>query len=244
MFDVKSERLILALDIEGLSEAERVVDALKEKDRVGIFKVGLQLFTRFGPKAVEMIHKKGGKVFLDLKYHDIPNTVAKAASEATRLGVFMFSIHTLGGEEMMKRCRDAVVETSLRENIGRPLILGVTILTSMDEIALKELGIKETLRDEVRFLSQKALIVGLDGVTASAEEVGLIRQICGKQFIIVTPGVRPEGATSDDQKRIRTPAEALREGASYIVIGRPILMADDPVEAVERIITSITIFDT
>jgi len=235
---VKTERLILALDLEDLSEAEGIVDLIK--DRISIFKIGIQLFTREGPRAIEMIHQKGGKVFLDLKYHDIPNTVARASREATRLGVFMFSIHTLGGDEMMKRCRDSVVETSLRQNIRRPLVIGVTVLTSMDQKGLLDLGIKENLRDEARILSEKALRAGLDGVVASPEEIRSIRESCGREFIIVTPGIRPEGTAINDQKRIMTPKDAIREGADYLVIGRPILMADDPLFVVDRIIEDIS----
>jgi len=235
---VKTERLILALDLEDLSEAEGIVDLIK--DRISIFKIGIQLFTREGPRAIEMIHQKGGKVFLDLKYHDIPNTVARASREATRLGVFMFSIHTLGGDEMMKRCRDSVVETSLRQNIRRPLVIGVTVLTSMDQKGLLDLGIKENLRDEARILSEKALRAGLDGVVASPEEIRPIRESCGREFIIVTPGIRPEGTAINDQKRIMTPKDAIREGADYLVIGRPILMADDPLFVVDRIIEDIS----
>ncbi len=235
---MKSEKLILAIDLDSLSEAERIVDILK--DRVSIFKVGLQLFTREGPKVVDMVHKKGGKVFLDLKFHDIPNTVANASREAARLGVFMFSIHTLGGDEMLKRCRDSVVETSLKEGITRPMIIGVTILTSIDQKALNDLGIKENLREEARYLSERALRSGLDGVVASPEEVKLIRESCGRDFIIVTPGIRPEGTSKDDQKRIMTPKDAIREGANFLVVGRPILMAEDPLKAVEGILKDIS----
>lgn len=215
-----------------------MVDILKS--RVSIFKIGLQLFTREGPKAVEMIHNRGGKVFLDLKYHDIPNTISNAARAATRLGIFMFSIHTLGGDEMMKRCRDSVIETSLKEGINRPIVIGVTVLTSIDQKSLNDLGIKGNLKDEVRHLSENALRAGLDGVVASPAEVGLIREKCGKKFIIVTPGIRPEGTSLDDQKRIMTPRDAIREGANFLVIGRHVLMAEDPLKAVEKIIKDIS----
>lgn len=235
---MKSEKLIVALDIENLSEVERIVDLLK--DRISIFKIGLQLFTKEGPRAVEMVQKKGCRVFLDLKYHDIPNTAAKASREATRLGVFMFTVHTLGGDEMMKRCRDSVVETSINEGIVRPMIIGVTILTSIDQKALTDLGIKENLRNEARHLSDRALRAGLDGVVASPEEVRLIREGCGKDFIIVTPGIRPEGTSFDDQKRIMTPRDAIREGSNFLVIGRPVLMAEDPLKVVENIIIEIS----
>lgn len=240
---MNSEKLILALDVESLSEAERMVDILKE--RVSVFKIGLQLFTKEGPKAVNMVHQKGGRVFLDLKYHDIPNTVAKAAIEATRLGVFMFSIHALGGDEMMKRCKDSVVETSLKDNVKRPMVIAVTILTSIDQKTLNDLGMKENIKDKVRHLSEKALRSGLDGIVASPEEVKTIRECCGKDFIIVTPGIRPEGKSipdliKDDQKRFMTPKEAIREGANYLVIGRPVVLAEDPLKTVEGILKDIS----
>ena len=240
---MKSNRLILALDLETLSEAERIVDLLKS--RISIFKIGLQLFTREGPKAIEMVRQKGCKVFLDLKYHDIPNTVAGAAIEATRLGVSMFTIHTLGGEEVMKRCRDAVIETSLKGNIIRPMIIGVTVLSSLDQKAITALGINHTIREQALRLSKMALMSGLDGVVASPEEVKSIRESCGEDFIIVTPGIRPAGDPSgkgiplDDQKRVMAPKDAIREGADYLVIGRPILMAEDSLAAAERILREI-----
>ncbi|MEW6163247.1 MAG: orotidine-5'-phosphate decarboxylase [Nitrospirota bacterium] len=228
------EKLILALDV---SERNHAIELVKRfKDYVGIFKVGPELFMSSGSKIVEDINKKGKKVFLDLKFHDIPNTVSKVAIVATRLGVHMFNVHTSGGLEMMRRCKDSVVEVCLKENLDRPKILGVTVLTSISkEILLSELGIQHTLRTHVRHLSALALKAGLDGVIASAREASMIRNHCGRGFLIVTPGIRPSWTPPDDQKRTMTPKEAIREGADYLVIGRGILQHTDPLKAIELI---------
>jgi orotidine-5'-phosphate decarboxylase len=228
------DKMILALDVADSDSALEIVD--KFKDYVNIFKVGLELFTTVGPGIVEEIQKRGKKVFLDLKFHDIPNTVTKAALSATRLGVYMFNVHASGGFEMMRKCRDSVVEMCLKENLERPKILGVTVLTSLSkEILTDELGIQYGLRTHVRHLSSLALKAGLDGVVASAREVELIRNHCGKSFIIVTPGIRPSWTPPDDQKRTLTPKEAIREGSDYLVIGRAVLQQPDPIKAVELI---------
>ena len=201
-----------------------------------IFKVGLELFTSHGPKIVDAIHSKGKKVFLDLKYHDIPNTASKAALAAARMGVYMFNVHASGGLEMMKRCRESLVELCLRENLERPKILGVTVLTSLTrEILRDELGIQYGLKTHVRHLSGLSLKAGLDGVVASAREIETIRSHCGRGFLIVTPGIRPSWTPPDDQNRTMTPKEAIREGADYLVIGRAILQQPDPLKAVELI---------
>jgi orotidine-5'-phosphate decarboxylase len=228
------DKMILALDVADSDSALEIVD--KFKDYINIFKVGLELFTTVGPGIVEEIQKRGKKVFLDLKFHDIPNTVTKAALSATRLGVYMFNVHASGGFEMMRKCRDSVVEMCLKENLERPKILGVTVLTSLSkEILTDELGIQYGLRTHVRHLSSLALKAGLDGVVASAREVELIRNHCGKGFIIVTPGIRPSWTPPDDQKRTLTPKEAIREGSDYLVIGRAVLQQPDPIKAVELI---------
>ena len=228
------DKMILALDVADSDSALEIVD--KFKDYINIFKVGLELFTTVGPGIVEEIQKRGKKVFLDLKFHDIPNTVTKAALSATRLGVYMFNVHASGGFEMMRKCRDSVVEMCLKENLERPKILGVTVLTSLSrEILTDELGIQYGLRTHVRHLSSLALKAGLDGVVASAREVELIRNHCGKCFIIVTPGIRPSWTPPDDQKRTLTPKEAIREGSDYLVIGRAVLQQPDPIKAVELI---------
>jgi len=228
------DRLILALDVHEHDYALELVDMFS--GHFEIFKVGLELFTAAGPKIVEDIHQKDKKVFLDLKFQDIPNTVTRAAIAATRLGVYMFNIHASGGLEMMKKCRENVIELCLRENIERPKILGVTVLTSLSPETLRdELGIQHSLRTHVRHLAALALKAGLDGVVASAMEVELIRNHCGKGFIIVTPGIRPSWTPRDDQNRTMTPKEAIRAGADYLVLGRAILQQPDPLKAAELI---------
>jgi len=229
-----SEKLIIALDVPEHTQAIEIVERFK--DYVEIFKVGPELFLYSGPKIIEDINTKGKKVFLDLKFHDIPNTVAKAAIGATKLGIYMFNLHTSGGLEMMKRCRDSIIEVCLKENLDRPKILGVTVLTSISkEILLNELGIQYSLKTHVKHLSALALKAGLDGVIASAREALMIRNHCGKGFLIVTPGIRPSWTPPDDQKRTMTPKEAIREGADYLVMGRGILQHPDPLKAIELI---------
>jgi orotidine-5'-phosphate decarboxylase len=232
------DKIIFALDVEHFTEAQRWVNLLK--DHVGLFKVGKQLFTHAGPKVIDMIRQKGQKVFLDLKYHDIPNTVAKAGEEATKLNVTMFNLHALGGSEMMRKTVEASKSMAKSLGIPKPIILAVTILTSMDEGALKEVGVQGPLLEEVgrlAFLSSKA---GVDGVIASPQEIGIIRERCGGKFLIVTPGIRAPSDKKDDQKRTLTPKEAISAGANYLVIGRPIKEAKDPLEAVQKIIEDIT----
>ena len=228
------EKLIIALDVPDSEYALELVD--KFGDQIEIYKVGLELFTSAGPKIVQGIHKRKKKVFLDLKLHDIPNTAAKAAVAAARLGVYMFNVHASGGLDMMKMCKDAVVELCLKENLQKPRILGVTVLTSMSQDVLKaELGIQHSLNTHVRHLSALALKAGLDGVVASGHEVSKIKNHCGKGFIIVTPGIRPSWHPPDDQHRTMTPKQALKEGADYIVMGRSVLNHSDPLRAVELI---------
>lgn len=228
------DKLILALDVHEHDHALELID--KFSDYINIFKVGLELFLSCGPMIIEEINKKGKKVFLDLKFHDIPNTVSKAAIAATRLGAHMFNIHASGGLEMMKRCRESVIELCLKENLVRPKILGVTVLTSLTrEVLRDELGIQYGLRTHVRHLSALALKAGLDGIIASAREVEVVRNHCGRGFLIVTPGIRPSWTPPDDQKRTMTPKEAIREGADYLVMGRAILQQPDPLKAIELI---------
>jgi orotidine-5'-phosphate decarboxylase len=232
------DKIIFALDVEHFQDVQHWVRLLK--DRVGIFKVGKQLFTHAGPKVIDMIQQKGQNVFLDLKFHDIPNTVAKAGEEATKLGVAMFNLHALGGFEMMKRTVEA--STALAKKLGspKPLILAVTILTSMGEETMKEVGIQGPIQDEVGRLALLSMKAGIDGVIASPQEIGIIRQNCGREFMIVTPGIRSPSDKKDDQKRTMTPKEAIQAGANYLVIGRPIKEAKDPIEAVQRIIEDIS----
>ncbi len=228
------DRIILALDVPDYEEAIRTVYRFEE--HIEIFKVGSELFTAVGPEIIKKINSMGKKVFLDLKFHDIPNTVAKSAAAAARLGVFMFNVHTLGGLEMMRKAAEVIRKISLDENIERPKLIGVTILTSMDQAALKdELGIEMRMGVQVKHLAGLAQRAGLDGVVASPVDAENIRAHFGKDFLIVTPGIRPSWASADDQKRMLTPKEALRRGADYLVIGRAILSQPDPVSALKRI---------
>ena len=235
---ITNEKLIVALDVETADRALRLVDQLK--DSVGMFKVGMQLFTAVGPELVRQIISQGSRVFLDLKYHDIPNTVAMAAIEATRLGVSLFNIHTAGGKEMMKWTADAVAETAARENLTAPKILGVTLLTSVDQDTLRQIGIHGEPPTVVGRLAKLAQESGLDGVVASAQEIELIREaVAQNDFLIVTPGIRSATDEAQDQRRTMNAAEAIRAGADYIVVGRPIIAATDPVDAAQRFASEI-----
>ncbi len=228
------QRLIFALDVDNLDDARKWVDELR--GQVGVFKIGKQLFTKCGPEVVHLVQNGGADVFLDLKYHDIPNTVAMAGLEALRLGVKIFNVHALGGFEMMTRLVEAVDAVCPRGNPDRPLLLAVTILTSSNEETLRQVGIDRPVEVMVAKLARLAKDAGMDGVVASPKEVGLIREACGADFAIVTPGVRPSFASQDDQKRVMTPGDALRAGADYLVIGRPISAAEDPVTASQMIL--------
>jgi orotidine-5'-phosphate decarboxylase len=229
------DRLVLALDIDSDREALSLVDELKED--VGLFKVGHQLFTAYGPDIVRGIIGRGGKVFLDLKYHDIPATVAKASAEAVKLGAAIVNVHALGGLDMMKAAAESAKETADKSGIPAPLMLAVTILTSMDEKSLRrELKVMRSLQREVGHLARLAQRAGLHGVVASPQEIRMLRRTVRGEFVILTPGVRPAWAGRDDQKRIMTPAEAVAAGADYIVIGRPVLKAADRKEAVRKIL--------
>ncbi len=237
MREAVKDRLIFALDVDDFSIAENWVEKLHEN--VGVFKVGKQLFTRCGPEVVKMIRDHGGEVFLDLKYHDIPNTVAKAAVEACKLGVKIFNVHALGGLEMMRKTVEEVDAYCAAAGIERPTMLAVTILTSATEETLREIGIDRSVDEMVSRLAKLAKDAGFDGVVASPKEVTLIRAACGDDFAIVTPGIRPIFAALDDQKRVTTPAEAIAAGATALVIGRPISAATDPLEAAGKILTEI-----
>lgn len=228
------ERLIFALDVDSFEEAERWVKLLHTK--VGLFKVGKQLFTKCGPAVVQMVRDEGGDVFLDLKYHDIPNTVAKAGVEACRLGARIFDVHALGGSEMMEA---VVAATDACNCANRPLRIAITILTSSTEETLRGIGIDRPVTEMVPKLALLAKEAGMDGVVASPKEVALIREACGEDFLIITPGVRPSFASMDDQKRVTTPGEAIAAGADYLVIGRPISAATDPVAAADKILKEI-----
>jgi orotidine-5'-phosphate decarboxylase len=235
MEQTAKNKLIVALDVETAREALELFSALK--DVAGMFKIGSQLFTSEGPKLVREIVAAGGRVFLDLKFHDIPNTVAHAGVEAARLGVSIFNVHACGGSEMMRRTAEAVAETAERERFTRPQIIAVTVLTSADDSVLNEAGFSSNTKEQAARMARLADEAGLDGVVASPHEVELVRETVGRRdFIVVTPGVRPAGTDRDDQRRVMTPAEAVRAGADYLVVGRAILKASDPALAAQRII--------
>ncbi|MEK6337523.1 MAG: orotidine-5'-phosphate decarboxylase [Acidobacteriota bacterium] len=232
------DKLIVALDVDSASQALDLFDALL--DVVGMFKIGSQLFTTAGPDVVRQIVAKGGRVFLDLKFHDIPNTVAAAGVAATRMGVSIFNVHASGGEEMMKRTAAIVDEVCLREELAKPKVIAVTLLTSMDENTLAQIGIPNQPRSVVSDWARLAADCGLDGVVASPQEIEVVREAVGKRdFLIVTPGIRSSANSTDDQRRVLSAAEAIRAGADYLVVGRPILNADNPAEAAARIVGEI-----
>jgi orotidine-5'-phosphate decarboxylase len=228
-------KIIFALDVHGLEDIDQWAEVLA--DKVGMFKVGKELFTSCGPAAVKAVQRHGGQVFLDLKYHDIPNTVASAMLEAARLGVQLANLHALGGAEMMETTVNAVHKEFSAAD--RPRLLAVTILTSSTAETLRRVGIEYSVQDMVVRLARLAKESGMDGVVASPLEIGLIREACGPDFLIVTPGVRPSFASVDDQKRFMTPAEAVSSGADYLVIGRPIAKAADPAQAADIIAAEI-----
>ncbi|MDQ3651061.1 MAG: orotidine-5'-phosphate decarboxylase [Acidobacteriota bacterium] len=235
MTDNIKDKLIVALDVETVREARELCAALS--GWVGMFKIGSQLFTAAGPDVVREIIGTGGRVFLDLKFHDIPNTVAAACREAARLGVSIINVHAAGGGEMMRRAADAVTESAEREGFARPRVIAVTVLTSADQTTLGEVGVTSTIQDQVAALVRLAEQSGLDGVVASPHEIKIVREAVGRaNFLVVTPGVRPESVAHDDQKRVMTPAAAIRAGADYIVVGRAILNAPDPARAAAEIV--------
>jgi len=232
------DKLIIALDVDTSDLALELFATLR--DVAGTFKIGMQLFTAVGPEIVRQIIAKGGRVFLDLKFHDIPNTAAAAGVGATRLGVSIFNVHASGGIEMMKRTAEAVAETASREGLTKPAVVAVTALTSLDSFALDQIGIHTEMNAFVNTLAHAALVSGLDGVVASPREIASIRQeINDEDYLVIAPGIRPHNTTADDQCRVMTPTEAIRAGADFIVVGRPIVNANNPVDAARRVIEEI-----
>ena len=225
------DRILVALDVETRDAALRLADTLRGS--VGGFKIGSRLFTAEGPAMVRALAERGDRVFLDLKFHDIPNTVATAVAAATELGVWMVNVHAGGGTAMMRAAREAAHETSAKRGTTPPLVIAVTVLTSMNQASLREAGVVIDLMDQVLRLAELTKDAGLDGVVASPQETRAIRARCGAGFAIVTPGIRggAAGDAKNDQERTMAPAEAVAAGASYIVVGRPIIAAADPLAA-------------
>src|SRR5215207_10020791 len=230
------EKLVAALDVDSAGEARRLFDALRED--AGMFKVGSRLFTSAGPDFVRGLVREGARVFLDLKFHDIPNTVAGACREAVRLGVVLFNVHAAGGGEMMRRAAEATSEEAARLGVERPSLIAVTVLTSMDADALAESGVAAaTVEEQVRRLARLADASGLDGVVASPHEILPVREAVGRAgFLVVTPGVHPTASAYADQKRVMSPGDAVRHGADFIVVGRAILDSPDPASAARAVV--------
>jgi orotidine-5'-phosphate decarboxylase len=238
---VRTEKLLVALDVQNGPEALALADRLR--DVAGGFKVGSRLFTTEGPDFVRTLASGGDRIFLDLKFHDIPNTVATAVSAATSLGVWMVNVHASGGLRMMQAARDAARETAAAEGRTPPLVIAVTVLTSLNEAMLAETGVAGAVLDHVVRLAELAQKAGLDGVVASPQETAIVRERCGPDFAIVTPGIRGGGAATagkDDQERTMGPAEAVAAGASYLVVGRPIIAAPNARKAAEEIGARLT----
>lgn len=232
------EKLILALDGDDKHRLEHLVLSLK--DLVLFYKVGCWGYTAWGPDMVKFIRRNGGEVFLDLKFYDIPHTVAGAVVEAARLGVYFLTMHSLGGTRMMKESVERVTAFCEQNGLRKPKLLAITILTSMDQLVLdEELRIDFPLSEQIIHLAKLARSAGMDGVVASPREVEIIRRHCGEDFLIVTPGVRPAQLVGDDQQRVLTPREALRQGSDYLVIGRPITQAPHPVQAAREILNQM-----
>ena len=231
--NAQDAKIVIALDFADAKPALAFVQQIDPK--LCRVKVGKELFTAAGPQLIEQLVKRDFSVFLDLKFHDIPNTVAKACEAASRLGVWMLNVHASGGLAMMQAAREGVNKSG-----HDPLLIAVTVLTSMAEAELAQVGVQGTLLDHVKRLALLTQQAGLDGVVCSAQEASMLRAACGPDFCLVTPGIRPADAAKDDQTRIVTPTQALSLGASYLVIGRPITQATNPLQALEQIIKSIT----
>ncbi len=227
-------RILVALDVDSTAKALALADTLR--GTVAGYKIGKQLFTAEGPDVVRALTARGDRVFLDLKFHDIPNTVAGAVRSAMATGAWMVNVHASGGSAMMRAAAQAAHETAAKTGTARPLVIGVTVLTSMDEAALAEVGTTRPVLEQVVHLARLAKAAGLDGVVASPQEIAAIRDACGPDFQIITPGIRPAGqAGTDDQARTLTPKDAVAAGATYLVIGRPITAAANPRAAAEAI---------
>ncbi len=232
------EKLILALDVDDVASAYNIIEKLAP--HIKFYKLGLQLITKDGPRMVMTLRRKGLKIFYDAKFFDIPQTVYNACYEAARLGVNMINVHALGGKKMISYAREAIEKAAEKMQIERPLLLAVTILTSMDNRDLKEnLKCNYDIKKMVLTLAKNAKDAGADGIICSPNELKILRKELGDDIIIVTPGIRIKKVKKDDQKRVLTPKEAIRDGADYIVVGRPVLQAEDKLEVIENIFNEI-----
>jgi orotidine-5'-phosphate decarboxylase len=229
--------IIAALDVSDAEQAIELAEAIAPA--VGAFKIGKELFVSAGPDIVKRVRDTGASVFLDLKFHDIPNTVAKAVASATRLDVQMLTVHCCGGSTMLQGALKGATEVAEQTNNEPPLVLGVTVLTSMDESDLNEVGVGKTPQDQVIDLAKMATESGLKGLVCSPKEIVSLRKVLPREVQLVTPGIRPVGSDTGDQKRVMSPAEALQAGADWLVIGRPIYAAVNPREAAETVFESL-----
>lgn len=236
---MSKEKLIVALDVDSLDKALHLVEMLH--CHVGMFKVGMELYNAVGPDVVRKIRERGGRVFIDLKLHDIPTTVAKASRVLTRLGASIINVHAGGGLAMMQAAVSAVHDEAAVCGVEVPQVIAVTVLTSMDQVEMNtQLNISGTVEDQVVRWARLAQQAGLNGVVASPREIKAIRKACGDNFAIITPGIRPAGTLKNDQQRVMTPKEAVESGASYLVVGRPITEAEDPLAAAQVIASEIS----
>ncbi|MFY0640534.1 MAG: orotidine-5'-phosphate decarboxylase [Bermanella sp.] len=223
-----NKSIVVALDFDNRAQTLELVERL-DPARCRL-KIGKELFTSEGPQLVEAVQKKGFDVFLDLKFHDIPNTCAKAVAAAANMGVWMVNVHASGGERMMVAAREALDKFQ-----QKPLLIGVTVLTSMEQSDLAGIGLDVEPQTQVKRLAQLTKASGLDGVVCSAQEAVMLKELCGQEFKLVTPGIRPSFAVQGDQRRVMTPSDAMKAGVDYMVIGRPITQANDPIEALTLI---------
>lgn len=235
---MNNPKIIVALDFDDLVSVKNLVNRLSPS--LCRLKVGKELFTSYGPQVVELVQDKGFEVFLDLKFHDIPATTAKACKAASNLGVWMINVHALGGQRMLDASREAVDSVNSNANSNTRLI-AVTILTSHNQLEIEKIGLTRSIDDQVGLLAKMSFDAGLDGVVCSARETENLRATFGSEFLLVTPGIRPAGAALNDQTRAVTPVEAVRNGSSYLVIGRPITQAKDPIQVLSEINASISL---
>ena len=238
MIDIQGPRIVVAMDFDNADDCFYMAKRLSPQ--YCRLKVGKELFTACGPRVVEYLMRLGFDVFLDLKFHDIPNTVAKSVKAAAQLGVWMVNVHASGGQRMMAAARDSLEQHAIHHNGHKPILIGVTVLTSFEAQDLHSIGIAESPEDHVLRLTKLVQDSGLDGVVCSAREAAVLRSHFGKEFCLVTPGIRLEHSPLDDQKRTLTPPAAIAAGSSYLVIGRPITKSHDPVATCKAIIQSIS----